>query len=127
MTYTIQQPNGTISPISTATYSSPNSNTGVVYAINPSNTINTITTINTGSVGPNVFSVKGDAEFDGDISFKGKSLNETLTKIEERLAILHPNPKLEEKWEKLKELSKQYRELEAEIIEKEMIWNILKK
>jgi len=121
MTYTIQQPNGTISPISTATYSSPNSNTGVVYTINPSNTINT------DSVGPSVLSVKGDAQFDGDISIKGKSLNETLTKIEERLAILHPNPKLEEKWEKLKELSKQYRELEAEIIEKEMIWNILKK
>ena len=55
------------------------------------------------------------------------SLNETLTKIEERLAILHPNPKLEEKWEKLKELSKQYQELEAEIIEKEMIWSILKR
>ena len=119
MTYTIQQPNGTISP---TTYSSPNVTLGVVY----SNTINTINTINTGSVGPSVFSVKGDAQFDGDISFKGKSLNEALTKIEERLAILHLNPKLEEKWEKLKELSKQYRELEAEIIEKEMIWATLK-
>ena len=117
MTYTIQQPNGTISP---TTYSSPNVTTGVVYTLAASNTINT------GSVGPSVFSVKGDAQFDGDISFKGKSLNEALTKIEERLAILHPNPKLEEKWEKLKELSKQYRELEAEIIEKEMIWATLK-
>jgi len=124
MTYTIQQPNGTISPISTATYSSPNSNTGVVYAINPSNTI---TTINTGSVGPNVFSVKGDAEFDGDIKLQGKSLNDTLSKIEERLAILHPNTKLEEKWVKLKELRKQYQELEADILEKEKIMEILKR
>ena len=33
---------------------------------------------------------------------------------------------LGKKKEKLKELSKQYRELEAEIIEKEMIWATLK-
>lgn len=71
--------------------------------------------------------VKGDAEFEGDIKFKGKSLNHVLSKIEERLAIIHPNEKLEEKWEQLKELGKQYRELEADIIEKEKIWNILRK
>jgi hypothetical protein len=48
-------------------------------------------------------------------------------KIEERLAILHPNEKLEEKWEELKELSKRYKELEKEIIEKEKMWDILKR
>ena len=71
--------------------------------------------------------VKGDAEFEGDIKLKGKSLDKTLTKIEERLAILHPNEKLEEKWEKLRELRKQYRELEADILEKEKIIEILKR
>ena len=37
------------------------------------------------------------------------------------------NEKLEEKWDNLRELRKQYMELEAEIIEKEKIWTILKK
>lgn len=71
--------------------------------------------------------VRGDAEFEGDIKLKGKSLSETLDKIEERLAILHPNEKLEEKWEELKKLGDMYRALEKDIIEKEKIWNTLKK
>lgn len=71
--------------------------------------------------------VKGDANFEGDVKIKGKSLVESLEKIEEKLAILHPNEELEEKWEKLRGLRKMYMELEAEIIEKEKIWGILKK
>ena len=76
---------------------------------------------------PHTLQVKGNAEFDGDIKLQGKSLNDTLSKIEERLAILHPNEKLEEKWEKLRELRKRYRELEADILEKEKIMEILKR
>jgi hypothetical protein len=72
-------------------------------------------------------SVKGDADFEGEVSIKGKSLTEMLDKIEERLAILHPNPELEDKWDELKELGKRYKELEQEIIEKERVWAILKK
>jgi len=71
--------------------------------------------------------VQGDAEFEGDIKLNGKSLNDTLSKLEERLAILHPNERLEEKWVKLKELRKQYQELEADILEKEKIMEILKR
>lgn len=71
--------------------------------------------------------VHGDAEFDGEVTIKGKNLSEMLDKIEQRLAILHPNEKLEEKWEQLKSLGQMYRELEAEIIEKEAMWAILKK
>ncbi len=71
--------------------------------------------------------VKGNADFDGEVTIKGKSLTDMIEKIEERLAILHPNPKLEDKWDELKELGKRYKELEAEIIEKEKMWNILKK
>ena len=74
-----------------------------------------------------VLVVKGDAEFEGDIKIKGKSLSAALSKLEERLSILHPNEKLEEKWEKLRELRKEYMELEADIIEKEKIWSILKR
>jgi hypothetical protein len=71
--------------------------------------------------------VKGDAEFEGDVKIKGKSITEMIEKIEERLAILHPNEKLEEKWDELRELRNRYVELEKEIIEKEKMWNILKK
>lgn len=43
------------------------------------------------------------------------------------MAILHPNEKLEEKWEELKKLGDMYRALEKDIIEKEKIWETLKK
>jgi hypothetical protein len=72
-------------------------------------------------------SVKGNADFEGEVTIKGKNLTEMLEKIEERLAILHPNEKLEDRWDELKELGKRYKELEAEIIEKEKVWAILKK
>jgi len=77
--------------------------------------------------------IKGDAQFEGDVTFegdiaiKGKSIKESLLAIEERLAILRPNEALEKKWDNLRELRKQYMELEAEIIEKEKMWAILKK
>lgn len=72
-------------------------------------------------------SVKGKADFEDDIFIKGKSLSDTLSKIEERLAILHPNEKLEQKWDELKELGRLYRELEKDILEKEKIVEILKR
>ena len=71
--------------------------------------------------------VKGDANFEGDIKIKGKSILDSLEKIEEKLAILRPNEELEEKWEQLRNLRKQYIELEKDIIEKQKIWDILKK
>jgi hypothetical protein len=75
----------------------------------------------------NVLKVQGDADIDGDLKIKGKSLTKSLEAIEERLAILHPNEELEEKWEKLRGLRKAYIELETEIKEKEQIWKILQK
>ena len=71
--------------------------------------------------------VQGDADFEGDLKLQGKSLKDSLEAIEERLAILRPNEELEEKWENLRGLRKMYMELEAEIIEKEKMWAILKK
>ena len=35
--------------------------------------------------------IQGDAEFEGDIKIKGKSLTDTLDRIEQRLGILHPD------------------------------------
>jgi len=79
---------------------------------------------------PQVLKVNGDAEFDGDVKIKGVSighLNDRLDAIEERLGILRPNNDLEGKWEKLKALGDEYRRLEKEILEKENMWDILKK
>jgi len=89
----------------------------------------------TGSVDlkPHTIHVQGDALFDkdaeflGDLTIQGKSLKDSLDRIEERLAILRPNEELEEKWDNLRGLRKMYMELEAEIIEKEKMWSILKK
>ena len=75
----------------------------------------------------NPLHVKGDAEIDGDLKIKGKSLSDAIDNIEKRLAILHPNKDLEERWEQLKALGEQYRELEKDILEKEKIWNTIKK
>lgn len=61
-----------------------------------------------------------------DISIGGRKLGEVIAKLEERLAILHPNEELESRWEQLKELGRQYRELENDILEKEKIMKILK-
>jgi len=62
----------------------------------------------------------------GDIKIGGKSLSDAIDKIEERLGILNPNPELEERWDKLKELRKQYIEMEKDLLEKEKIMKILK-
>ncbi|MFY8212686.1 MAG: hypothetical protein ACOVLB_08485 [Candidatus Nanopelagicus sp.] len=75
---------------------------------------------------PGSVTISGDAVFEGNIKVKGKDLMKMLEQIEERLAILHPNLELEDRWEELKELSKRYRELEANILEKEKIIAILK-
>lgn len=113
-------------------YYSINTNPNTIYGINVNNTgtsVNANDMFSWGNVIPNqtVLTVKGDANFENDIKIKGVSLSKTLEKLEERLAILKPNPELEERWDELKELGKRYRELEAQIIEKEKMWDILKK
>jgi len=71
--------------------------------------------------------VSGDAELEGYVKIKGKSLTELIDNIEQRLAILHPNEKLEAKWEKLKKLGDEYREMEKDILHSEEMWKILNK
>jgi hypothetical protein len=57
--------------------------------------------------------VSGDAAIDGDLTIQGISIIETLQKIQERLAILVPDPKLVDKYAALKEAYEQYKTLEA--------------
>jgi hypothetical protein len=75
----------------------------------------------------NTLKVHGDANIEGELTVNGVKLTERLDKIEERLGILHPNPELEEKWENLRGLREAYLQLEKEIIEKEKMWDILKR
>jgi hypothetical protein len=77
--------------------------------------------------GYNTLSVKGNADFDSDITVKGRSLTEFMESVEQRLNILRPNPALEAEWDQLRELGEQYRELERQLTEKSQMWNTLKK
>jgi hypothetical protein len=62
----------------------------------------------------------------GDLKIGDRSMKEFMDKIEDQLAILRPAPELEEKWDKLKELRRQYEECKQDILEKEKIMKILK-
>lgn len=102
------------------TYSITTNNTGAMG--NYYGTINTavgsngsywITGNNFATSKPADLEVKGDAEFGGDIRWKGRSLGTLLEKIEDRLAILpDPNPKKLEKFAALKKAYEQYKLME---------------
>lgn len=100
---TICNPTATVSGTSYS-YSTP-------YTISGANgTSSTWVTTNTSQSG---IQVKGDAEFDGDIKWKGRSLGEMIEKIESRLSILTPNPKKLEQYEALQKAYRHYKMLEA--------------
>lgn len=61
-----------------------------------------------------------------DIVIQGQSLAKVLATLEERLAILQPNPQLEAEFEKLADIRRQYVELERELMEKSRMWATLK-
>lgn len=71
--------------------------------------------------------VRGNSEFDGDITVKGRSLTEFMDSVEQRLNILRPNPALESEWDQLRELGEQYRELERQLTEKAQMWAALQR
>lgn len=57
--------------------------------------------------------VSSDAEFEGDIKWKGRSLGDLLTTIEKRLAILVPDPAKLAHYESLQKAYQHYKTLEA--------------
>jgi hypothetical protein len=73
-------------------------------------TTNNTSAVNVSSAGLHVTS---DAEFDGDIKWKGRSLGDLLTTIEKRLSILTPDPAKLEHFEALQKAYKHYKTLEA--------------
>lgn len=116
--YTIVTTNNINQTNTNQTYTFPGTWTGAPYVYD---------TIQIGNIQPDdSLKVTGDAIFEGDVKIKGKSIKETLDRIEEKLAILNPNIELEEKWKELRDLRKKYMELESEIKEKEKVWKILK-
>ena len=60
-----------------------------------------------------------------DIQIGERSLMKTLDAINERLAIVERNLKLEEEFAELKELGEQYRKLEQELKERMTTWDLL--
>jgi len=86
------------------------------------NTTNPWLTVNDHST----LSVSGDADFNGDVRVKGRSLAEFMEQVEQRLNILQPNPELEREWDELRELGERYRELEQQCKEKGEMWKKLK-
>ena len=67
-------------------------------------------------------SITGD---DADIEINGVSLQQTLATMQERLAILVPNPKLEKEFAVLHEMRIKYKQLEKELLEKKQMWDTL--
>ena len=117
---------GTLSPYTTAI---PSGGGGSGYTITTNGTgagtynwNNTTLTNTTVHIDTDGLTMKEGA----DIKIGGKSLTKAIEQIEERLGILHPNPALEERWDKLKDLRRQYMEMEKDILEKEKIMKILK-
>jgi hypothetical protein len=90
---------------------------------------NDLATTSTISIGADskAITVKGEAEFEHDITIKGVKLMETLEKIESRLNILKVDPQLEGRWDELRKLGDAYRALEANILSKERLVNDLMK
>lgn len=64
---------------------------------------------------------------DNDLKIGDRSLKDFMDKVEDQLAILRPAPELEEKWDQLRDLRKQYEECKQDILEKEKIMEILKR
>lgn len=86
----------------------------------------TISSVNTN---PSTISQSGLLELRGekaDIMINGQSLMTMMQQIQERLNILTVNTELESDWDELRELGRQYRELEQHIKDKMDTWQRLK-
>ena len=71
----------------------------------------------------NTVHIKGE---DADLLINDKSLKTWMERVEERLNILTPNPKLEKEWDQLRRLGEKYRKLEKKCKEQSDMWNKLK-
>ena len=68
-------------------------------------------------------SIKGE---NADLDINGVSLKDFMQRVEQRLAILTPDARLEAEWEELRTLGERYRKLEKEILDRMKTFDILK-
>jgi hypothetical protein len=120
--YTIPVKQTTIGNITLTTGSGGSGGTGL-YANGPG----TYYTSNPMQTNPGQIHIKGDATFEGNITWQGRDMRAWFTSVESRLNILQPNVKLEAEWEELAQLRQQYVELEKRLLEKQQVFDILKK
>ena len=69
------------------------------------------------SLAQNAVKIQGNAEIDGDLTIGGVNIMNVLNRINDRLAILVPDPAKLEKYSALKEAYDHYKTLEALCIE----------
>lgn len=131
MTYSITDLNaidyGNLTLDTNSIYSSQSTNIFTIGGYNGTNATDlTYGRIGIADTNPNAgkLVLKGE---NADIDINGASLKDFMTRVEERLALLSPNPKLESEWAELKALGDQYRKLEKEIQDKMKTWDILKR
>lgn len=62
-----------------------------------------------------------------DIKIGDTSLSQFMSDVSKRLAIMVPDPRLEQEWEELRELGDRYRALEKECLDKAKVWGILER
>jgi hypothetical protein len=120
----INQPNSYATSADYYTGISPSIVTGAVGGHYTTLTAATDSVYSIGAVDPtSSITLKGP---NADIDLNGVSLRAFIQRVEERLAILKPDTRLESEWAELKALGDQYRALEKEINEKMKTWDILK-
>jgi hypothetical protein len=72
-----------------------------------------------GSSSSSAIKIQGDAEIAGDLKVRGVNISEILAKIQDRLAILVPDPERLEKYQALKQAYEHYKTLEALCVEED--------
>jgi hypothetical protein len=107
VTYTVSTTSSQYSSI-TGAYSIPSAAGNITL-----NGANTTWTTNAGNLTGSGLHVTKDAEFEGNITWKGRDLGKLLETIEKRLAILEPNPKKLKKFKALQKAYDHYKLLEA--------------
>lgn len=69
--------------------------------------------VSVGTASNSALKVSGDADIQGNLTVNGTNISAVLAKIQDRLAILTPDPRLLAKYEALREAYEHYKTLEA--------------
>lgn len=115
-------------------YSTDNNSTITISKLDPLNGTNILDSLSSDSF---TLNTNWDTSYNDCITIGGQTINEQKLKaldglqdwqeeVNKKLAILQPNPALEDRWEELKSLREQYIALEKDLLDKEKVWDIIK-